>query len=212
MTPTVHTAEVLPARAFLFLAILAFHALLAYLFANGFLRGAILILKPESTEVEFINERKPPPTPPPVVHPVVRPTTLIAVTPPDISIDYPLDPAIEPLLAISDTEVPPIVESQQPRVIELPIRLVGRNVMPNTEDYYPARDRRDGNEGTAEVRSCVNENGRLDGSPTVERTSGRLSLDNAAVRVARDGKYARAVRGDTSVPHCHRFRVTFTMH
>ncbi len=93
-----------------------------------------------------------------------------------------------------------------------PIRLVGRNVMPNSADYYPANEIRMGKEGTAEVQSCVDVNGKLDGMPTIEATSGREPLDKAAIRLARDGKYARAMRGDTPVPNCYRFRVTFTLH
>ena len=84
--------------------------------------------------------------------------------------------------------------------------------MPNTADYYPPGEIREGNEGTAEIRSCVDVNGKLDGTPTIAETSGRTPLDKAAVRLARDGKYARAMRGDTPVPNCYRFRVTFTLH
>ncbi len=60
--------------------------------------------------------------------------------------------------------------------------------MPNTADYYPANEVRMGYEGTTEIRSCVNADGRLDGSPMVEATSGRPSLDKAAVRLAQDGE------------------------
>jgi protein TonB len=213
MNPSVHTAEVLPARAALFLGILAFHVLLAYLFANGLIQGVIHVLVPPTIEVIRLPEPLDPDTTPPPENPIPPPRTVIAMADPDIAINLPADPNVEPL----QTEAPidpqpyrPFVEPVRPA--EPPLRLVGRNVMPNTEDYYPARDRRDGNEGTAEVRSCVNANGRLDGSPTVESSSGRESLDNAAVRVARDGRYAKAMRGDTPVPNCYRFRVTFTMH
>jgi TonB family protein len=84
--------------------------------------------------------------------------------------------------------------------------------MPNTADYYPANEIRLGKEGTAEVQSCVDVNGKLDGTPTVQATSGREPLDKAAIRLARDGKYARAMRGQTPIPNCYRFRVTFTLH
>jgi TonB family protein len=93
-----------------------------------------------------------------------------------------------------------------------PIRLVGRNVLPNTDNYYPASEIRAEHEGSAEVQSCVDVNGRLDGLPTIQASSGRAPLDTAAIRLARDGKYARAMRGDTPVANCYRFRVTFTLH
>ena len=62
------------------------------------------------------------------------------------------------------------------------------------------------------VRACVDERGKLTEAPVVETTSGSSALDNAAVRVAKDGRYAKSVKGDVAVPNCHRFRVTFTLH
>jgi protein TonB len=211
MNPSVHTAEVLPARAVLFLGILAFHVLLAYLFATGLIRTTIQMLVPPMDVIPIpehpvVN----PPLPP--QNPTFPPGTVIATVKPDFDINVPVDPTSEPLQTQTAVDPQPSPLAEPVRPGEPPLRLVGRNVMPNTEDYYPARDRRDGNEGTTEVRSCVNANGRLDGSPTVESSSGRESLDNAAVRVARDGRYAKAMRGETPVPNCYRFRVTFTMH
>lgn len=87
-----------------------------------------------------------------------------------------------------------------------PIRLVGRNVIPNSEAYYPAHDRRLGREGTAEVQACVNPEGTLSSTPTVERSSGRAAFDHAAVRLVGDGRFAKAMRGDEPVPNCYRFR------
>jgi TonB family protein len=213
LNPAVHTAEVLPARAVLFLGILAFHVLLAYLFANGLLEATIHVLRP-STPMEIIRlpEKPTPDLKPQTQDPTLRPTTVIALAKPPIEINEPTDPSVEPLLAATAIDPQPYRPEEPARMAEPPLRQVGRNVMPNTEDYYPARDRRDRNEGTTEVRSCVSANGRLDGTPTVESSSGRASLDNAAVRVARDGRYARTLRGDTPVPTCYRFRVTFTMH
>ena len=211
MSHSVHTAEVLPARAVLFLGILAFHVLLAYLFATGLIQGVIHVIAPPTIEVIPLREKTPADTQPPQTNPSFVPATVIARVPPVIEINPPVDPVVAPLAEPTFDE-PPRQSEEPVAVREVPLRLVGRNVMPNTEDYYPARDRRDGNEGTTQVRSCVNANGRLDGTPTVENSSGRESLDNAAIRVARDGRYARAMRGDTAVPNCYRFRVTFTMH
>ena len=211
MNPSVHTAEVLPARAVLFLGILAFHVLLAYLFATGLIRATIQVLIPPLDVIQ-VPEKTPVDLPPPPENPTLPPRTLITAVEPVIDINVPVDPTSQPLQTQASVDPQPYRPAEPVRAAEPPLRLVGRNVMPNTEDYYPARDRRDGNEGTTEVRSCVNENGRLDGSPTVESSSGRESLDNAAVRVARDGRYAKAMRGETPVPNCYRFRVTFTMH
>lgn len=212
MNPSVQTSEVLPARAVLFLGILVFHVLLAYLFATGLIRTTVQMLVPPMDATIIPDEPRQTPQPQ-IENPTLQPTTLITdVDPPRIRINEQEDPPVEPLLAQAAPDPQRYSPAEPVSVTEPPLRMVGRNVMPNTEDYYPARDRRDGNEGTAQVRSCVNVNGRLDGTPTVESSSGRESLDSAAVRVARDGRYARAMRGDTPVPTCYRFRVTFTMH
>lgn len=209
MNPSIHTAQVLPARAVLFLGIAGFHALLAYAFASGLINQTIKVLRPEPP-IKFIDIRKdepPPPTPP-----EPTPNRFIAQ-----NVDPTPLPPINPMVDPPITSEPPITFDTQvvaePRVaVPPPIRLVGRNVMPNTADYYPPSDVRFGYEGTTEIRSCVNTEGRLDGSPVVEASSGRPSLDKAAVRLAQDGKYAKAMRGDTPVPNCYRFRVTFTLH
>ncbi len=105
------------------------------------------------------------------------------------------------------------VTAAQPLVpVQMPVRLVGRNVFPNADSYYPPSERRLEREGTALVRACVDEAGKLNGLPVIETSSGSSALDNAALRVAKDGKYARSMQGEVAVGNCHRFRVTFTLH
>ncbi len=210
MNPNIHTAEVLPPRAMLFLGVVALHVLFAYFLTSGLMRATIQILLPPMEGV-ILKDPDPPKQQKAVEQdPRFLDPTVTPVPPPPI----PLDPPDEPVFA---NAVPEIVGDSVPfqpaaPAAEPPIRLVGRNVMPNTEDYYPANERRREIEGTAVVRACVNENGRLDGAPVVEMSSGRPALDTAAMRVARDGRYARSMRGDMPVPNCHRFRVTFSMH
>lgn len=211
MNPSIHTAQVLPARAVLFLGIAGFHALLAYLFGSGLITQTIKILVPEKP-IEIIDVPPRPPiettTPPPAgpTQFTARIDDPLPLPPINPVVDPPL--ASEPITTMTGSVGPTAISSP----ITLPIRLVGRNVMPNTADYYPANEIRMGKEGTAEVESCVDVNGKLDGAPTIQATSGREPLDKAAIRLARDGKYARAVRGETPVPNCYRFRVTFTLH
>ncbi|MEJ0039949.1 MAG: TonB family protein [Gammaproteobacteria bacterium] len=210
MNPSIRTAQVLPARAVLFLGIVAFHVVLAYVFASGLIASTVHILRPDNIEIIDVPQKPTPNVqlPPASTSPPLL-TTKIAPLPDLPVINMESDTTItlpgEPVAGVGPTMT-------MPEPAPLPLRLVGRNVMPNTADYYPPADIREGNEGTAEVRSCVSASGKLDGTPTVEATSGRGSLDKAAVRLARDGKYARAVRGDTPVPNCYRFRVTFTLH
>jgi TonB family protein len=211
MNPSIHAAQVLPARAVLFLGIAGFHALLAYAFASGLISSTIQILKPDPPMKWIFPEKPPEPTTTETPRPGPTQFTASVVDPLPLP---PINPEADPPVASEPPITTSIIgpSSGSGPVAPPPLRLVGRNVMPATADYYPPSEIRIGYEGTTEIRSCVDTNGRLDGSPVVEASSGRPLLDRAAVRLAQDGKYARAMRGDTPVPNCYRFRVTFTLH
>jgi TonB family protein len=209
MNPSIHAARVLPARAVLFLGIVGLHVLFAYLFASGLIVTITKVIAPDIIDVIPLKKDAPPkaddptptlPTQLTAYQPVVPDQVFDINVPIDTAISMPSEPTIGHDPVVSTTTLPP------------PITLIGRNVMPNTGDYYPPSEIRLGHEGTAEIRSCVDTRGRLDGTPTVEATSGRAPLDKAAIRLAQDGKYARAVRGNEPVPNCYRLRVTFTLH
>lgn len=206
--PTIHTAEVLPPRAVLFLGIVAVHAVLVYFLGNHLIRGVAKLIDPQPIELIPIPETVIEPQPEDAVDPVLRkpiyvPPTDVPVppteAPPDTLLTTPIAPDPAPLPGPAIVAEPP------------PIRLVGRNIIPNAESYYPAQYRRQGIEGSAEVKACVTPEGVLSSTPTVERTSGRAPFDQAAVRLIEDGRFARAMRGDVPVPNCYRFRVSFTM-
>ncbi len=211
MNQNVHTAEVLSPRAMLFLGIVAFHAVLAYFLSQGLMRATVNFLKPDMEGVIIPETR---PTPPPVERvieePKLLPTQPFEVPVPD---DFVVTEPSEPMFVAAETEArEPVTVAQPVTPVDPPVRLVGRNVFPNTDSYYPASDRRLGTEGTAVVRACVDGGGKLDGAATIETSSGSRSLDNAALRVARDARYARSMKGEIPVPNCHRFSVKFTLH
>lgn len=207
---TLHTAEVLPPRALVFLGIVAAHAVLAYFLGNGLVRGVKNLITPAPVNVIPIDY-------PPVVVP--RPQSLnptldnpFFVPEPDV----PLDPNFSepaPLTTSALPDGPGVLPAAGPTLVAEPppIRLIGRNVFPNSGEYYPANDRRQGREGSAEVQACVSPQGVLASTPTIQRSSGRPSLDQAAVRLVGDGRFAKAMRGDEPVPNCYRVQVSFTL-
>ena len=194
-------------RAVMFIGIVAFHIALIYLFASGLGVTAIKLVIPE-TKVSFIKD--PPqvdPPPPPVAVPFDHPRVIDIGPVPDVPGDFTGgETAITPPPAVVDPGPPQQVVQR----VE-PIHLVGKHQLPNTEDYYPAAERRLGVEGATEVNVCVDERGKRTGEPTVTRSSGNARLDKGALGVARDGRYARAARGATFVPNCYGFRIIFTM-
>jgi TonB family protein len=91
----------------------------------------------------------------------------------------------------------------------VPIRPLGANQLPNTEDYYPPDLRRLEVQGATNVRVCVDAQGVRQGEPVIEESSGNARLDLGALNIARHGRYARSVQGTTPVGNCFRFRIAF---
>jgi periplasmic protein TonB len=194
-------------RAIVLAVIVAFHVLLVYALASGLARSALNVIAPpiELIPVPEVPDDVVPPEPPPPnlerMRPLEMPMPEGPTDPPDNGDRLYARPA-EPV---------PVAPAQPPVVVEEPVRLVGRHQLPNTEDYYPAPERRAEVEGAANVRVCVDERGKRQGEPTVTQSSGNARFDEAALDVVRDGRYARATRGTAFVPNCYGFRVVFKM-
>jgi len=93
-----------------------------------------------------------------------------------------------------------------------PTALQFRAVRPS-DDYYPSESMTLGEEGVAIVRICVAPTGRIDGKPTIDKTSGSPRLDRAAVAWAREAlRFTPATAGGVPVAACKGFRVNFTLH
>lgn len=123
-------------------------------------------------------------------------------------IPYIPDEPVNTIYAVPESRPEP-VQYVPPR--SEPIVVLGRHRLPNTQDYYPPAAIRQGIEGVAGVRVCVDENGRRTGDPVIAESSGSALLDRGAIELARDGRYARSAQGGRPVPNCHQFRVRFEL-
>jgi TonB family protein len=111
----------------------------------------------------------------------------------------------------------PLLRSQVARLQTLmtgsyePVRLTGSHQLPPAAEFYPsgARERRE--QGVVNVRVCVDASGVIQGTPTVQRSSGFGELDAAAIDLAGAGHYAVSMRGGVAVPNCHRIDVVFAL-
>jgi protein TonB len=210
MATAVETLSPLRSRAFALAAIAGGHVLLVYFLMNGLAQQVVAFVSPPTT-VRFIRDDYPQPVQPPltVSDPVSRGVTRIDEPPPRVPpIVIETDPPVAPPTGDS-TAID--VSPHRGLAPSPPLVLIGKNVLPNTEDYYPPPARRAGQEGVSEVRVCVDERGRLQGDPTVERSSGSALLDAGAIAVVRAGRYARATRGGVPVSNCYGFRIAFRM-
>jgi protein TonB len=197
--------EVLPRRAVAVAGILALHVFVVYLLVTGLIRTILPVAdKPLLGKVSI--EARPPPQAPPrldLSHTRVR---VVVPEVPELVIPRPSAP---PSLAGTQSEAGAGVHTDA--APPPPVRVLGRNQLPEAEEFYPPELRRLGVEGATYVRVCVDGAGVRQGEPRIEQSSGNARLDEGAVNVARHGHYARSVQGDAPVPNCYHFRIAFRM-
>ena len=82
---------------------------------------------------------------------------------------------------------------------------------PDVQEYYPEVSRRNGEEGRAVVKVCVNVAGKID-SVEVATGTGHPLLDEAALKVARAMKFKPATSEGKAVLSCPTLPVKFVLH
>jgi TonB family protein len=196
--------NLLSRRALAFSGVAAFHVLVAYLLLTALVQPAPPA-RDGGTTVTFTPEPVRAPTVDP--HVDLRPNVVDQPRIPEqpqLDLVPPVDPSPPAAVAVSE---PPGGPAAVPG--PLPVRLLGTNQLPNAEEYYPPDMIRQGVQGAANVRLCVDAQGRLLGNPTIEESSGYPQLDRGALNVVRHGRYARSMQGDIAVGNCFRYRIAF---
>src|SRR5689334_14622323 len=116
MNPSIHAAQVLPARAVLFLGIVGLHVLFAYLFASGLIVTITKVIAPPDIDVIPLKKDAPPkpddPTPTlptrlTTYHPVVPDQVFDINVPTDTAISMPSEPTIGHEPSVSTLALPP---------------------------------------------------------------------------------------------------------
>jgi peptidyl-prolyl cis-trans isomerase C len=80
---------------------------------------------------------------------------------------------------------------------------------PNVSDYYPDTSRRNGEEGTASVRICLDATGAVL-SAELHTSSGFAALDQAALSIANATRFTPATTGGQAVGSCVLLPVNFS--
>jgi TonB family protein len=196
-------------RSAAILLILALHVAIIWAFASG-LGHTVLVNLAGSMAVVPIVDRAPPKEPPPLVPTTVATTTKVDIPNTDVHVEYTPDP--DSTLVV--TPAVPVNPGPPVAVVNPPVKRVSGGTakgFPDTDDYYPAEALRREQEGTAIVRTCVDEKGRLMEAPTVSRTSGTASIDEGALRLAKagSGHYRPTTEDGKPVSSCFELRMTF---
>jgi hypothetical protein len=194
--------DFLSRRALAFSGIAAFHILIAYLLLTA------LVQPPPRPQEPPINASviQDPVIKPPADTSDFRPSGHVTIAVPN---PEPWAPPQGPSTLAATAGEPPAVSGTTVVPAVAPIRMIGANQLPNTEDFYPPDLRRLNVTGATHVRGCVDAQGMRQGDPTIEESSGNARLDMGAMNIARHGRYARAMQGDTPVGSCYRFRIAF---
>jgi protein TonB len=143
--------------------------------------------------------------------PIVVPVVPLIDLPPDI-------PADEATLVVPSTpargDSPGVPEGTGSNVVpDIPSTPLQFQAVRPADDYYPAASLRLQEEGLVVVRVCVAPTGRLDGRPSIERSSGSPRLDAAALAWAREAlRFTPATRNGEAIAACKGFRVNFSLH
>jgi periplasmic protein TonB len=183
------------------------HVAALYLIATGL--GIVPPLIQEPLVGTVIDEVRPPDDP----HPAVPQPRLVdprlTVPPPDhVNIDIALP---DPVFGEVTSDPPPTPEiiATGPDHTLLAARMDTRH--PLTQPTYPARDIREGNEGTVELEIYVLPTGRI-GDARVLKSTGSPTLDQSAVEEAkRKWRMLPATRDGEPYAQWHRLKVTFNL-
>lgn len=152
----------------------------------------------------------PPVTPPTTIDPVTidstRPTETVATTPRLEPVPPRGDESIEPTRPIEPTKAQPQTNALP---IDRPVRTDSRH--PLQQPAYPAQSRRLGEQGTVELALYVLANGQV-GDARIERSSGFVRLDDAALREAfRSWRLLPAQVNNAPVASWHPIAITFSL-
>jgi outer membrane biosynthesis protein TonB len=185
--------------------IVMLHGLVGYFLVTGLMHTITVNPSTPLTGVVLQLPRKPPALPPPAFKPDRLRTQIVVSPPPAVPEDPPQPDSVR------SVPVSPLTPSSALAPPADPIRVIGRHQLPDSEDYYPDELRRLRVQGATNMQVCVDERGVRRGEPQIEQTSGSERLDMAALNVARHGRYARSVQGETPVANCYHFRIIFKL-
>jgi TonB family protein len=197
-------------RTTIFLFIVGLHVLLFYGLQNG-LGRTVADIMPPSLDVGFIDEQQPrlQPPPPPSQPELARPKVDIPV--PDFQVDAP--PSTDTIQQIEpQPHDQPAAPPPPPKVVQRVPGGPGKG-FPNTDDYYPPTSLRLREEGTAVVRVCVDEKGKLADEPALAGSSGHPRLDEGALKLAKagSGRYRPTMEDGRPVSSCYPMRVKYQL-
>ena len=206
MSAYVQDTQFFTRRTIVLFAIIALHIFLAWVLATGLAQRAIqMVAPPIQTQIvqQTKQQLKPPPPPPPQLQ-----RQQVEVPPPVVNINIPQQSQTHAITVVK--RVVRAAPAPAPvRVTPLSVR----GSLPPTDDYYPDASRRLGEQGTALVKLCIGQGGRVVGQPSIQKSSGSSRLDQAALRyaLATSGHFSPETRNGQVVTVCRALPIKFQL-
>jgi protein TonB len=206
MSAYVQDTQFFTRRTIVLFAIVALHVFLAWVLATGLAQRAIQMVAPpiQTSVVQQTKEQaKPPPPPPPELQ-----KQQVEVPPPVVNINIPQQSQTHAI-----TVVKRVVRAAPPPAPVHVTPLGIKGALPPTDDYYPDASRRLGEQGTALVKLCIGDGGKVVGQPAIQRSSGSSRLDQAALRyaLATSGHFSPETRNGAVVTVCTALPIKFQL-
>jgi periplasmic protein TonB len=173
-----HDTSFFSQRAVFLVAIVIIHIGIIYLFVSGLATRIIHAVDPplETTIAQDIKQRDTPPPPPPPK--MERPP--VEIPPPDVTINIPVEAT-----STAITNVTPQHVAAPPPAAPKPVVRTAAVALTKLDpaNFYPPTSIRMNETGSTLIKYCWGTDGKLTGTPTVEKSSGSSRLDEAAVRL-----------------------------
>ena len=206
MSAYVQDTQLFTRRTIVLFAIILLHVFLAWVLATGLAQRAIeMVAPPIQTSVvqQTKQQLKPPPPPPPELQ-----RQQVEVPPPVVNINIPQESQTHAI-----TVVKKVVRSAPAPAPARVTPLSVKGALPPTDDFYPDASRRLGEQGTALVKLCIGDGGKVVGNPEIQKTSGSSRLDQAALRYARNtsGHFSPETRNGQAVTVCTALPIKFQL-
>src|SRR5450755_1018925 len=125
-----------------------------------------------------------------------------------IQTEKPKDLPPPPITNVTTKPTPP--PPPPPRAPPAPTKLEV-TYKPDISNYYPEQARRDGQEGRAQVKICINTSGKVE-SAEIASSSGFPILDEAAIKVGRAFRFKPPTQEGKPVATCPVLPVKFELH
>jgi protein TonB len=158
----------------------------------------------ETTIAQDVKQRDAPPPPPPPK--MERPP--VEIPPPDVTINIPVEQTSTAITNVTTQHV-----AAPPPAPPRPVARTGAVALTKLDpaNFYPPTSIRMNETGSTLIKYCWGTDGKLTGTPTVEKSSGSSRLDEAAVRLGTQERMKPGTVDGQPVAACASLSVKFQL-